>query len=117
MAELDVPESMPVPIRVWEGGAVRVGTTRVNLWQVVGHHLEGLSPEEMVEQYPTLELADVYGAIAFYLRHRETVDAYLAEEERRGEELRQRIESQPGYRESIARMKARWAEMQAGARR
>ncbi len=116
MASLDIPEQMPVPIQVWEGGAVRVGRTRVNLWQVVGHHLEGLTPEQMVEHYPTLELADVYGAIAYYLANREAVDAYLAEEERLAEELHQKIVSQPGYHEAVARLKARHAEMQAGTR-
>lgn len=107
MASLDIPEQMPVPIQVWEGGAVRVGRTRVNLWQVVGHHLEGLSPEQIVEHYPTLELADVYGAIAYYLANREAVDAYLAEEERLAEEYWREYTSRPEYQAMASRLRAR----------
>jgi hypothetical protein len=31
----------------------------------------------MVEQFPTLDLADVYAVIGYYLRHRADVDAYV----------------------------------------
>ena len=32
---------------------------------------EGLTAEEIVQQYPSLTLADAYAAITYYLRHRE----------------------------------------------
>lgn len=77
-----------VPLRLWPGGSVRVGGTRVSLDTVIGEHHNGLSPEEIVRAYDCLELADVYAAIAFYLRNRVKVDEYLAEGHRKAEESR-----------------------------
>lgn len=78
------------PIREDESGAWRVGATRVLLELVVIAHERGDSPEAIVEQYPSLDLADVYGVIAYYLRNRGAVDAYIAERARIGEENRQK---------------------------
>src|SRR5438105_13179240 len=82
----------PPPLRTDEGGAVRVGTTRVSLDVVVEQYENGMTPEDMVRAYDTLALADVYAVVAYYLRHREEVRAYL---KRRGEDteaLRAKIE-------------------------
>src|SRR5437762_13944953 len=72
-----------VPLRVDEGGAVRVGESRVSLDLIVEQYENGMTPEDMVRAYDTLVLADVHAVIAYYLRHREEVRAYL---KRRGEE-------------------------------
>ena len=88
------------PLRLDEGGVVRVGNSRVSLDLVVEQYENGMTPEEMVRAYDTLPLADAYAAIAYYLRHRDAVRAYL---ERRGEEadaLRAKIETD---RPSISR--------------
>jgi uncharacterized protein (DUF433 family) len=42
---------------------------------VVEQYENGMTPEDMVRAYGTLELADVYAAIAYYLRHRDEVRA------------------------------------------
>ena len=102
----------PVPLRVDESGTVRVGKTRVLLDLVVLAHEEGVSPEGIVERYPTLQLGDVYGAIAYYLHHREEVRAYLAERERRGEEIRQELESRYDRQAIWARLLARRDEVE-----
>jgi uncharacterized protein (DUF433 family) len=79
----------PAPLRTDEHGVVRVGGTRVTLDQVVYPFLEeGVTPEEIAMRYSTLELADVYAAIAYYLRHREQVDEYLAGQRRAAQEAR-----------------------------
>ena len=82
----------PLPLRYDETGTIRVGNTRVRLDTVIGAFHEGDEAEDIVAEYPSLDLADVYDVIAFYLRHRADVDAYLAEQERRAAELRARIE-------------------------
>ena len=69
----------PVPLAVDADGVVRVGGTRVTLDVVVEAFGEGATAEEIVQQYPSLALADVYAVIAYYLRRRGEVDAYLAE--------------------------------------
>jgi uncharacterized protein (DUF433 family) len=83
-------ETDPLPIRVDQasGGALRVGPTRVTLQVVLTSFLQGSSPEEIVRQFPTLQLPDVYTVIGHYLRHRAEFDAYLNDCERRYEELK-----------------------------
>ena len=73
------PEAQPVPLQESEGGVIRVGGTRVTLDTVVTAFLIGSTPEEIVIGYPSLTLEDIYATIAYYLRNRAVVDAYLAE--------------------------------------
>jgi uncharacterized protein (DUF433 family) len=61
------------------GGVLYVRASRVPLESLVWPWRDGHSAEEIQESYPTLTLAEVYGAIAFYLTHREDVDRQLAE--------------------------------------
>src|SRR3954447_14954761 len=70
-------EAVSPPLRMNEGGTVRVGNGRVSLDLVVEQYENGMTPEEMVRAYDTLVLADVHAVIAFYLRHRDAVRAYL----------------------------------------
>lgn len=60
------------------GGYV-IEDTRVSLDSVVYGFLRGESPEGIVESFPALTLEQVYGALSYYLAHRETVDEYLTE--------------------------------------
>ena len=48
----------------------------------------------MVRAYDTLMLADVHAAIAYYLRHRDEVSAYLKQRNEEAEDLRTRIETE-----------------------
>jgi uncharacterized protein (DUF433 family) len=80
-----------------EEGALRVGNSRVSLDLVVEQYENGMAPEDMVRAYDTLELADIHGVIAYYLRHRDEVRAYLKQRELEGEALRAKIEARrPG---------------------
>ncbi len=71
-------------------GAYRLAGSRVSLDSIVYEFLEGRSPESIRESFSTLSLEQVYGAIAFYLAHREEIDAYLREGEALFEQLRER---------------------------
>lgn len=55
----------------------RIAGTRVSLDSIVYAFRDGLSAESIAENFPTLSLEQVYGAIAFYLANRETVDATI----------------------------------------
>lgn len=81
------------PLRVDEGGAVRVGASRISLDLVVELYQNGMTPEEMVQSYDTLVLEDVYGAIAYYLRHWEEVQAYLKRRREEADALQEQIET------------------------
>jgi uncharacterized protein (DUF433 family) len=81
-----------VSLRMDESGTVRIGNSRITLDLVVEQYQSGMTPEDMVRAYDTLELPDVYGAIAYYLRHHEEVDAYLRQREAEATALQAEIE-------------------------
>lgn len=73
---LDVaPE--PMPLLAGRDGVVRVGATRVTLDTVVAAFDGGATAEEIAQQYPSVDLADIYAVITFYLRHRDEVAVYM----------------------------------------
>jgi len=72
-----------VPLAVGGGGVAYVGGTRVTLDTLVTAYEQGASPEEIVSRYTTLELADVYAIVTYYLRHREEVEEYLSRRRQR----------------------------------
>src|SRR6266566_8307184 len=82
------------PLRVDEGGAVRVGNTRISLDLIVEQYENGMAPEDLVRAYDTLELADVHAVIAYYLRHRAEVRAYLKRREEEAAALRAKLEAE-----------------------
>jgi uncharacterized protein (DUF433 family) len=103
----------PSPLRVDEHGTVRVGDSQVLLDIVIREFNNGAEPEAIAHGYPTLDLADVYGVIAYYLRHRTEIDDYLRARRQEAEKLRQEIESQqPGRAELRAKLLARKAQME-----
>lgn len=85
-------EDAKVPLRMDADAGLRVGSTRVTLDSVIASFEQGACPEEILEHYPSLRLADIYAVIAFYLTHREQVDAYLASRREEGEKLRREYE-------------------------
>ncbi len=62
-----------------QGGGYYIDGTRVSLDSVVYAFLRGESPEGIVESFPALTLEQVYGALSYYLAHREAVDEYLSQ--------------------------------------
>lgn len=58
-------------------GAYMISGTRVSLDSIVYAFLGGQSAESIAQAFPVLTLEQVYGAIAFYLAHRDEVDRYL----------------------------------------
>jgi uncharacterized protein (DUF433 family) len=49
----------PLPLRVDESGTIRIGSSRVTLDVLLADYRRGTSPEEIVRQLDTLDLADV----------------------------------------------------------
>lgn len=71
-----------------ENECYRITGTRVSLDSIVYAFLEGDSPETIAQSFPVITLGQVYGAIAYYLAHREEIDAHLRLEEADFEEKR-----------------------------
>jgi uncharacterized protein (DUF433 family) len=102
------PESPP--FRQDAGGAIRVGASRVGLEIVIERFEEGMSAEEILKAYDTLKLADIYATLAYYLRHKEEVNAYLKQLQAETQALRDNseVEVPPITRQMlISRLQAR----------
>lgn len=69
-------------------GVIRVADTRVPLETLVEAFQQGATAEEIVQQYPSVSLADVYSIIGYYLHHRFELDAYLARRRQERERVR-----------------------------
>jgi len=87
-----------VPLRTDQDDVIRVGNTRVTLSTLVHAFDQGHTAEEIVADYPALNLADVYGVISYYLNNRTEVVTYLQEQESEATALRREIEARPDYR-------------------
>ena len=84
-----------IPIETDADGVIRVAGTRVTLDTLVAAFNEGATAEEIVQQYPSLELGDVYAVIGYYLHNRAEVEQYL--ERRREEASRVRRENEARF--------------------
>jgi uncharacterized protein (DUF433 family) len=60
-------------------GEIRLTGHRIGLLHVIDLWTDGLSAEEIEEQFPSLSLALIHKVLAFYLENRADVDAYIAE--------------------------------------
>jgi uncharacterized protein (DUF433 family) len=99
------------PLRQDTAGALRVGHSRVLVDLVIRAFQDGATPEAIAQRYPTATLADIYAVIAYYLHHREDLEAYLEEREQRAQEVRQRIERHQG---DLAELRSRLLAHQRG---
>jgi len=83
----------PIPLAADADGVVRVSKTRVTLDTVIGAFVDGATAEEITQQYPSLDLADVYAVLGYYLRRRSEVEAYLQRRQQQAHRVRQQNEA------------------------
>jgi uncharacterized protein (DUF433 family) len=69
-------------------GGYYVADTRISLDSIVQCFNEGLSPEAILAEFETLTLAQVFGAITFYLENQPAIDAYRVRQTQRFEATR-----------------------------
>lgn len=69
------------------GGAYYVAGSRVSLASIIYEYRDGAAPETIRQNFPTLSLEQIHGAIAFYLGHQEEAESYLRDLESKWEEL------------------------------
>jgi uncharacterized protein (DUF433 family) len=71
------------------GGKPRIAGHRITVSDVaIWHERMGMSPDEIVSEYPTITLSDVYAALAYYHDHREEIDREIREGEEFVEKFR-----------------------------
>ena len=106
-------DTQPVPLVTDTDGVVRGANTRVTLDTIVSAFLDGATAEEIAYQYPSLNLADIYSVIAYYLQRRTDVEEYLRQRQQQAENLRQKNEDQFAPDGVRARLMARRASKEA----
>jgi len=63
------------------GGKPRIAGSRIQVKHVVVmHERQGMTPEQIVSEYPHLTLAGIYAALAYYHDHKEEVNADIQAE-------------------------------------
>ena len=60
------------------GGQPVIGATRIRVAIVLGCYRQGMSVEEIVQQYPTLKPSDVHDALAYAYDHLAEIESSLA---------------------------------------
>src|SRR6266700_1469270 len=68
-------------------GAYYLTGSRVSLASIIYEYRDGAAPETIRQNFPTLSLEQIHGAIAFYLGHEQEAGAYLRELEKKWNEL------------------------------
>ena len=59
------------------------------MWDIhIWHDLRGMTPAEIVVNFPQLTVADVHAALTYYLDHREEIERQMTEAEERVERMK-----------------------------
>jgi uncharacterized protein (DUF433 family) len=71
------------------GGKPRIDGHRIKVEHVaICYESMGMSPDEIVSAHPTITLAQVHAALAYYYEHKDEIDADIEEGERFVQELK-----------------------------
>jgi uncharacterized protein (DUF433 family) len=63
------------------GGRPRIDGTRVSVSAIAACYKQGYLPEEIVQQFEWLSIAQVYAALAYYHTNQAEIDADIAQEQ------------------------------------
>lgn len=86
------------------GGKPRIAGHRITVQNIViWHERVGMSPDEIAASHPSITLADVYAALAYYHDHEAEILNQIREDEEFVKELRG---GQPSILEKIRRLHA-----------
>ncbi len=91
-----------------------VAGSRVSLASIIYEYRDGAAPETIRQNFPTLSLEQIHGAIAFYLGHQEEAENYLRELEKKWDELERAAKpASPELQERIGEARKRLLAKQA----
>lgn len=83
-----------IPLVLDAHGVYRVGRGRVTLDLVVRAFQRGATPEEIAQDFPSLELPDIYQVLGYYLKHASELTGYF---ERRAREEQGILDAHPEW--------------------
>jgi uncharacterized protein (DUF433 family) len=94
---------MPTEYVQKQHGVYRIADTRVSLDSIIYAWWTGQSAETIAQSFPVLTLEQVYGAITFYLAHKEELDLYLGQQRADYEAKRQAVrDTDPMFYQKMA---------------
>jgi uncharacterized protein (DUF433 family) len=102
--ETDIPEFLQTE----PDGFLHFSNSRIGFQHVIREYNDGESPEALCDHFPTLSLAVIHKAIAFYLDNRSEFDCRFAADD---QEIRQQVAT-AHQSPSIAGLRDRFAAMQ-----
>ncbi len=110
----------PVPLEAWEDGSIRIRGTRIHLYLLVETWQQGAPLEYICNYvYSSLNIADAYAAIAYFLRHQDALTEYFRKQDDAADQAMKEYTSRPEYqaeREKLLAFKAEWEQRHAKAR-
>ncbi|MDZ8094259.1 MAG: DUF433 domain-containing protein [Nostoc sp. DedQUE05] len=56
---------------------IRLKGHRIGIDNVIQYYLQGCSPEQILEELPSLNLEKIYATLTYYLHNRVEIDAYM----------------------------------------
>lgn len=109
MTKLDPMQN--TPLRLDEDDTIRVSGSRVSLEAIIQQFKLGATAEQIQEDFPSLTLREIYGAIYYYLNHAEAVEEYLQQQKAAAEETHRFIDEHLNTDTLRARIRARRQQM------
>lgn len=92
-------------------GTLYMRGTRVQFESIIRYWQQGQTPEDLHRAFPSVRLAAIFGALAFYLDHQDEMDVFLAASA--AEWARLRAEAEAADPERYASLRKRFAEARA----
>ena len=86
-------------------GEIRLKGHRIGLYTIVRDYQEGMTADQMAEEYPTLSRDLLDNVIQFYLQNRTAVDTYLEEYREKLDRLKVTL---PQKGPDLEELKRRW---------
>ncbi|MBD2384893.1 DUF433 domain-containing protein [Cylindrospermum sp. FACHB-282] len=76
------------------GGKPRIVGHRIRVQDIViWHEKMGMSPDEILHDYPSITLSDVYAALAYYYDHQDEIHQQMQEDEEFARKLKTKTKS------------------------
>ena len=101
------------PLTRWDDGSIRIGSSRIPLDSIVHAFADGATAEQIQDDFPSLSLREIYGAISYYLEHQEDVEQYLRQRGQEAVKVRREIENRPRVAALRRRVRERSAQLKA----
>jgi uncharacterized protein (DUF433 family) len=82
-------------------GGYYVAGSRVSLASIIYEYRDGAAAETIRQNFPTLSLEQIHGAIAFYLGHQQEAETYLSDLDKKWDELERAKPASPEIQQRI----------------